>query len=560
MSEAMNPNWQKIVRERLAALRLSPLRENEIVEEVALHLEAVYDDALSAGLSETEAQTLAVQSYDWRLLECELSRVERQWHPPAATLEWLERKGGMRMETLWQDLRFGVRQLTKQPGFTLIAVLTLALGIGMTTAIFSLTYSFLLRALPYPDANRLVLIWLTHPRAAAAGNPRFSPNALNAQAWQAEAQSFDSLALARTGLSFNMTGGTRPERVVAIKAAANLTEVIGVSPRLGRMFTADEAMHDAKLAVLSEGFWARSFARDPSVIGRRIQLNGEAYEVIGVLPPEFQFPANECDVLTPLLIPPEERQSPAHFYYRAVARLKPGVSVLQAQAETSAITRRIDERQPNRNGPSAQGTQVESVLDANVGQFRTTLYVLLAAVGCLLLIGCINLGGLLIVRASTRTHEFAVRAALGASRLRLCVQTLAEVLPLGLAGAAAGALLAWGLLKVLVRWLPASLPRWHSTELNMPVLLFALAISLLVVLFAGLLPARLATRVRLAETIQQGARTVIGGGALRNSLVAAQIAVTLVLVFASGLLVRSLVAVLQVNPGFESESVLTMQL
>jgi predicted permease len=553
----MPPLWNAIVRERLAALRLPPERESEIVEEVALHLEAICDDARADGWSENEAQARAVNSYDWHLLECELSRVEAvpRWRPALET-----RKGGMHMESLWQDLRCGTRQLTKHPSFTLIAVLTLALGIGMSTAIFSLTYSFLLRALPYPEAERLALIWLTHPAAAAAGNPRFSPNALNYLEWQAQAQSFEGLALARTGLSFNLTGDGRPERIIGIKASANLAEVFGLPPRLGRMFTAEETEQDAKLAVLSDGFWTRSFARDPAVIGRRIQLNGEAYEVIGVLPPEFQFPANECDLLTPLLIPPQERESQTHFFYKAVARLKPGVSVPQAQAETTAITARVDERKPDRNGPSAQGTQVESLLDANVGQFRTTLYVLLAAVGCLLLIGCINLGGLLIVRASTRTHEFAIRAALGASRWRLSVQTLAEVLPLSFVGAGAGALLAWGLLKLLVRWLPAGLSNLPAPELSLPVLLFALAISLLVVLLAGMLPARLASRVQLAATIQQGARTVTGGSALRNALVAAQIAVTLALVFAGGLLVRSLVAVLQVNPGFAPNGVLTMQL
>lgn len=464
------------------------------------------------------------------------------------------------MQTLLQDLRYGARMLTKHRGFSLLAVLTLALGIGLSTAIFSLTYSLLLRALPYPEADRLVMIWLTHPAAMAAGNPRFSPNALNYQEWQAQAQSFDGLALARTGMSYNLTGDARPERVVGIKATSNLAQVFGVPPRLGRMFTAEEMEHDAKLAVLSDGFWTRSFARDPAVIGRRIQLNGEAYEVIGVLPPEFQFPANEFDLLTPLLVPPQEQQSHSHFYYRVIARLKAGISLQQAQAETTAITARVDERNPNRSGPSQQGTQMESLLDANVGQFRTTLYVLLAAVGCLLLIGCVNLGGLLIVRASARTHEFAIRAALGASRMRLCSQTLAEVLPLSLVGAGVGVLLAWGLLKMLVRWLPPNLVITGSIALHGPVLLFALLLGVLVMLLAGVLPARLAARVRLTETMQQGTRSVTGGGALRNALVAVQIAVTLVLVFAGGLLVRSLVAVLQVNPGFSPQSVLTMQL
>ncbi|HMV47934.1 MAG TPA: ABC transporter permease, partial [Blastocatellia bacterium] len=463
-------------------------------------------------------------------------------------------------DEMMQDLRYGVRMLFKHKGFTLIAVLTLSLGVGLSTVIFSLTYSLLLRALPYPNAERLVMIWLTHPAAAAAGNPRFSPNALNWLEWQAQAQSFEDLALARTGLSFNLTGAGRPERVVGIKASANLAQVFGLPPQLGRMFTAEEAMHDAKLVVLSNGFWTRGFARDTAVIGRRIQLNGEAYEVIGVLPPEFQFPANECDLLTPLLIPREERLSPTHFYYKAIARLKAGVTVTQAQAETTAITARVDEQKSDRKGPSAQGTQVESLLQTNVGQFRTTLYVLLAAVGSLLLIGCINLGGLFLVRANARTHEFAVRAALGASRSRLYAQTLCEVLPLGLLGAGAGVLLAWALLKVLVNWLPPSLLLTNSFGLHWPVLAVALALSLSVVMLAAMLPARLAARVRLAETIQQGARTVTGGGSLRHALVVAQIAVTLALVFAGGLLVRSLVAVLLVSPGFSPQGVLTMQM
>lgn len=563
----MQPDWHKIVRAQLAAL--SP--EREVVEELALHLEAAYDDARAEGLSSVEAEAQAVHSYDWRLLECELPRATQvrqvadlssrgtKWQPGQASRQsYLF--GGMRMETLWHDLRFGARLFTKQPRFALLAVLTLALGVGLSTAIFSLTYSLLLRALPYAEPEQLVMIWLTHPKAAEAGVPRFSVNALHWLEWQAQAQSFAGLALARTGMNLNLTGGSRPERVVGIKASANLTKVLGVSPRLGRMFTAEEVEHDAKLAVLSDGFWARSFARDPAVIGRRVQLEGEAYEVIGVLPPEFQFPANECDLLTPLLIPPPERASTAHFYYKVVARLQPGISLPQAQAETTAIAKRVDDRNPNRTGPSAQGTQVESILDTNVGAFRTTLYVLLAAVGCLLLIGCINLGGLLLVRASTRTHELAIRAALGASRLRLVGQSLVEVLPLSLVGAGAGILLAWGVLKLLVRWLPPNLLLTSSIGLYGPVLLFALLLSVLVVLLAGLLPARWAARVQLAEMLQQGTRSVTRGGALRNALVAAQMAITLVLVFAGGLLVRSLVAVLQVNPGFAPQGVLTMQL
>jgi predicted permease len=289
-------------------------------------------------------------------------------------------------------------------------------------------------------------------------------------------------------------------------------------------------------------------------------LNGEAFEVIGVLPPDFQYPSKELDLLAPLFVPPAEARAWSYFYYSAIGRLKKGVSPRQAQAETSAITQRLADRRPQGDKAGKDGTWVESLLDTNVGQFRNTLYVLIGAAGCLLLVGCVNLGGLLVVRASARTREFAVRAALGASKARLRRQTLAESLPLSAVGAGGGALLAKGLLKVLAPWLPAHLPGLESVGLHRPALAFALASSALVTLLAGLLPARLASRPQLSEMIQRGSRATPGAGATRNALVAAQIAVTLALVFAGGLLARSLVAVLKVNPGFSPQGVLTMSL
>lgn len=459
-----------------------------------------------------------------------------------------------------QDVRYGVRLLLKHKTFTAVAVLTLAIGIGATTAIFSLTYSLLLRALPYPGPERLVTLWLTNTAAAAAGVSRFSVNAANWTEWRAQSKSFDDIALTRAATNFNLTGDGRPERVQGARASWNLLHVLSVQPLVGRMFTEGETRQDAKLAVLSDGFWGRRFARDAGILGRKIQLNGESFEVVGVLPPEFRYPTKDLDLLAPLHVPPEEIRSQYHFYYRAVGRLKPGVTREQAQAETSAITRRWAEQFPRSNSAGEYGVLAESLLDSTVGQFRATLYVLLAAVGCLLLIGCINLGGLLVVRASARTREFAVRAALGASAARLRRQTLAEALPLSIAGGIGGVLLAWWLLKVLVRWLPPQLPGVESLGLHGPVLAAALVLSVLVVLLAGMLPARLASRVQLVGAMQQDLRTVAGGGRMRSALVAAQIAVTVVLVFASGLLVRSLVAVMQVNPGFSPQGVLTMHL
>jgi predicted permease len=471
---------------------------------------------------------------------------------------WLQSLRGE--DEMIQDLRYGVRMLLKSPGFTAVAALTLALGIGASTSVFSLAYGILLRALPYPNPGRLATLWLTNSAAVAAGVPRFNVNAVNWLEWRAQSTSFDDIALTRVAVNFNLTGDDRPERVQGARASSNLPHVLGVEPRLGRMFTEEEATQDAKVVVLSDGFWARRFARDPDILGRKIQLNGEPFEVVGVMPPEFRYPTKDFDLLAPLHVAPVELQTWGHFYYKAVGRLKAGVNVQQAQAEVSTITVRLAEQRPRPKDSGRDGAWVESLLDSAVGSFRTTLYVLVAAVGCLLLIGCTNLGGLLVVRASARTHEFAIRAALGASRARLRRQTLAEALPLSLVGGGVGVLLAWWLLKVLVPLLPAQLPGLDAIGLHGPVLVSALLLSVLVVLLAGMLPARLASRVRLTGMMQQASRTVAGGGAIRNALVTAQIAVTLVLVFAGGLLVRSLVAVMQVNPGFSPQGVLTMHL
>ncbi|HWN99399.1 MAG TPA: ABC transporter permease [Blastocatellia bacterium] len=459
-----------------------------------------------------------------------------------------------------QDVRYGARMLTKNSGFTLVAGLSLALGIGLTTAIFSLAYSILLHALPYPNSERLVTLWLTNTAAAAANVSRFNANAANWMDWRAQSEMFEDIALTRPAANFNLTGNGPPERVQGGRTTWNLPQVLGVEPLLGRMLTEEEAGRDAKVAVLTYGFWQRRFGSDPAIVGQSIQLSGATFEVIGVMPPGFRYPTKDFDLWTPLFIPPNEVRSQYSFNYRSIGRLKPGVTLEQTQAETSEITRRWAQQYPAGNNAGEYGVLVESLLDTTVGKFRTTLQVLLAAVGCLLLIGCINLGGLLTVRASARTQEFAIRAALGASAARLRRQTLAEVLPLSVAGGAGGVLLAWLLLKVLVPLLPPQLPGLETIGLHWPVLAFALALSVLVVLVAGMLPARLASRVQLAGTIQQDSRTVAGGGAIRNALVSAQIAVTLVLVFAGGLLVRSLVAVTKVNPGFSTQGVLTMHL
>ncbi|HYP30022.1 MAG TPA: ABC transporter permease [Blastocatellia bacterium] len=460
----------------------------------------------------------------------------------------------------FDDMRYGLRILRKSPGWTAVLCATLALGIGTTTAIFSLTYNILLRGLPYPDSERLVALWSTSAAASAAGMSSFNADSANWIDWREQSESFQDIALTRLVSNFNLTGDGRPERVQGARTTWNLPQVLGVHPVLGRMFTEEETRRNAKVTVLSYGFWERRFARDPSILGRSVRLNDESFEVIGVMPPDFWYPTKDSELWTPLFISPDEIRSRSTFSYRSVGRLKPGVSLQQAQAEMSTIMQGLSQQYPVTNGSEKLGVLLEPLLDSAVGRFRTTLYVLLATVGCLLLIGCINLGGLLVVRASARMHEFAIRAAVGASAAQLRRQTFAEVLPLGIMGGAGGVLLAWVLLKVLVPLLPPQLPGLNSIGLHGPVPVFAAGLSLLVVLITGMLPARVASRVQLSTTMQQGSRTVAGGGTIRNVLMVAQIAVTLVLIFAGGLLARSLVAVMKVDPGFSPQGVLTMHL
>lgn len=435
---------------------------------------------------------------------------------------------------------------------------TFALGIGLTTAILSLMYSILLHALPFPEPDRLVAIWTTSSAAARANVARFAVGAADWTDLRSQSKVFDDIALVRVVPNFNLTGNGEPEVVQGARISWNLPQVLRMQPLLGRTFTREETEANSRLVLVSDGFWARHFARDAGALGKSIQLNGETFQIVGIMSPEFRYPTRDSEVWVPLFIPPDEIRARWGFNYRAIGRLKPGISLRQAQQELSLIMQGLGRQYPKTNADL--GVLVESLLDSAVGQFRTTLYTLLAAVSSLLLIGCINLAGLLVLRANARTHEFAIRSALGASSGRLRNQALAEVLPLSLAGCIGGIFLSWCFLKILVRWLPAQLPGLESIGLHWPVLVTALLLSVFVVLLAGILPARLVSRVQLAGTMQLESRTVIGGSKTRNAFVVLQIAVTLVLVFAGGLLVRSFVSVTKVNPGFSAQDVLTMQL
>jgi predicted permease len=516
----------------------------ELAEELRAHLAIDASERMESGEGAEEARQAAHRDF---------GNVTQIYEDTRETWGWPA------FERFLEDARFGLRLLLKTPGWTAIIACTLAMGIGLSTAIFSVVYGVLLEPLPYPGSGRIVALW---PSAPKHGYPRFSVSAALWLHWRERSKLFGEIALTRPLANYNLTGDGPPERLEGARTSANLAEVLGAQPLAGRFFSEEERRRDARVALLSYALWQRRFGGDLRVLGRKIELSGEPYEVIGIMPPYFRYPTAAFEIWTPLYIPPDEIRDGINNQYMSVGRLKSGVSVPQAQAEMSAIMQHLAEEYPAgyRAADETVGVLVEPLVLSDAFQIRSALYVLLAAVGCLLLIGCMNLGVLLIARAAARNREMAMRAALGASAARLRRQIIAEVLPLGVAGATGGIQLAFGMLSVILRFLPAGTPRVQNIGLHLPVLAFAAGISLLVVFLAALLPARISSQATLAHDLQQSSRTVAGGGMARNALVGAQVAVTIVLLIAGALFVRSLAAVLRVNPGFSTQSVLTMHL
>ena len=297
------------------------------------------------------------------------------------------------MQRLLDDMRFGLRLLWRAPVWTIVLSAIMALGIGVSTAIFSLIYSILLHGLPYPNQDRLVSLWSTSSRRSAASVARFNVSAANWVDWRTESRSFQEIMLSRLVADLALTVEGPPQRVRGVRTSANLPQVLGIQPKYGRYFTEHESLQDAKLAVISYGFWNQHFARDGGAVGRTILLNGQSYQVIGIMPADFAYPTKDFDVWLPLFLPPAEINSRMGYFYHSLGRLKPGVSLGQAKEEMSEIMRELAQKYPDSNGLHELGVLVEPMLDTTLGQFRTILYVLIAAVSCLLLIGCTNLEG-----------------------------------------------------------------------------------------------------------------------------------------------------------------------
>ena len=478
------------------------------------------------------------------------------------------------MSIFLQDLRRALRSLAAAPAFTVAAILSLAIGIGANTAIFSVIDGLLLRPLPYKDAERLVILW------------NRSPGLNITEDWFSTAQYFDiknghhgfeQVAIAIGG-NYNLTGSGEPERVGTIRISSSLLSMLGQRADLGRLFVPEEDLPGrTATALLSYGTWARRFGSDPAILGKKIMLNGVPYEIVGVMPRSFSLPrevmptvdgAEQAEILLPLPLPTNAAQNRDHEDYNIMGKLKPGVSVPQAQAEMDTITARLRSEFPEvypPNGGLTFGTV--PLLEQVVGNVRRTLYLLLGAVGFVLLIACANLANLQLSRAVARQKEIAVRTALGATRARIVRQLLTESVLLAFTGGALGIAIA----LIALHWVrllgPQSVPRLKDVSIGVAALAFTFIVCVLSAILFGLAPALRVSRLDVQAALQDTSRTSSGvsaiwgrGNNLRRSLVIAEIALCAMLLIGAGLLIRSFARVRDVNPGFNPRNLLTLEL
>jgi len=532
----------RIIRRRMHSFVHHSRAEWEMQREIEMHIQQLTREGLGAGMTEAEARTAALREFG------SIEQIKDECRD-TRRVRW--------MQDFVQDLRYGVRMLRESPGFTAVALLTLALGIGANTAIFSVVDAVLLRALPYPDPDQLVLM---------SNVPEKQPNALlgisyrDFTAYREHNQVFSEMA-GNTFHNLTLTGAGEPSIVNTADVTPEIFSVLGAAPLAGRLLLPEDGKPGAAaVAVISEDLWRSRFGSDPNVVGHSINLDMRPFTVIGILPASFRYPdgAPHQDVWISVLQDPlfgPRASQPGVRLLGVIARLKPGVSVSKGQAEMGAMGTRFAQEYPEDTG---FGIRLRPYREAVVGNLRFALLVLLTAVGLVLLMACANVANLLLSRATSRGREIAVRIALGATRTRILRQLLTESALLGGLGGLAGVCLAVCMIRILQPFLPPEVARIGSIQVGGPVLVFALALSLAASLAFGLAPALIATPSNLQANIKEGGERTgqRGGRHLRNILAIAEIALALMLLVGGGLLIRSFALVTSVNPGFDPERVI----
>src|SRR5690349_13027808 len=540
--------WFNVLRDRLRALRGRETVIDDIDREMRSHVDLQTEANIRAGMSPAKARDEALRSFGNR---------------NRALDEAYDVKGGGLFETTLQDARYGARMLAKHKAFTAVAVITLALGIGANTAIFSVVNELLLRPLPYRDADRIVTLWEVSPE----GRHQNTTSRQNYRAWKAQGSSFAQMA-AFTDQRVNLTGTGEPEELSVTFTTPEFFKVLGVEPILGRTFLPeDNDPGKQDVAVLSYSLWQRRFGGQTNIIGQPITLNAEQFTVIGVMPPGFQFhiksrsgTGRPAELWSILPMPVGPGANDRGRFLSVVGRLKSGVSVEQAEAELKTIEARLSDEIPKYN--KNYTTEVLSLREQFFGNVRRPLWLMLGAVGFVLLIACANVANLLLSQATSREKEIALRSALGARRGRITRQLLTESLLLAVFGSVLGLGFAWVGIKALVAISPRDLVSLQTVGLNVPVLLWTLGLSLLTGIIFGLAPALHISRLNLNDSLKEGGKSesaqASGSRRLRSALVVSEIALAVVLLASAGLLIKSFVRLQQVDRGFNTDNILTM--
>lgn len=550
-------DWKSRVRAAFASSAHIP--DDDVLEELAQHARSMYEAARADGWSHAEAdQHVADQLDRWGRDATALRRRPRRSpavEPPAAA-------GASPLSGMMQDVRYAARLLRRQPRYALLAIVTMALGIAATTVLFSVTYGVLMKPLSWPDADRLIVVKETRGGRA----PRFGSISNAAYlAWREKATTIEDLA-AWSQSVVTLTGAGDPDRIRITEASAGLFTVLRARPLLGSLF--EEKDETSPVVVLSETLWRQRFGGDPGVLGRALHLNGEAHTIVGVLPDRFAYPDRQTRAWLPWRVHTAEGNYLSMF--NAIARLRPGATTAQASAEATARGRYAADTGMTTvavfggRGPVEISTQ--GLREALTAEVRLPLIVLLAAVALLLVTATANVASLQLARATTRRREMAIRAALGAGTMRVTRQLLVESLLLALAGGAAGLSLAWLLHRLLPSLLPADFPRADDLTLNAPVVLFAIAVSMLAGIAFGVLPALRAGRVNLVQALAEDGTAPIGGrgrsrtAQIRMAIIAAQVAIACILLIGASLLGRSFVALVSADRGYDPSGVLLARL